>query len=373
MSSLQSSSQRLPAPDLIRGIALVGIGAENILSFNAANEHIALFAANFPEPVNNLLLTVFMLFFRGKFYPVFALLFGFATAFSLVQRGAKPFSRRSFFIAALGFMQLLFIWNGDVLLQYAVLSLLLFTLKNWPDRALLSLAAFLFLLSFWPVSFLPSNPSVFAGIPPEIYAKGSFITLLRYRIPEFLHSISSLEFLLFLARIFAFMVLGYFLGRNYKFQAWLQIRTISKSLLVGFLALIVCGVALQFTGLRGDEPRPAEVELVKSGLIAVFFLANVSLFVLVPAWLFLKFPALTFWQLFIAAGRLTLTHYLLQNLLFSLFFYGYGLGFYLKIPPLQLWSAYGLLMLVQAIVSVWWLRKFGQGPVEKLLRKFAYA
>ncbi|MBK0401940.1 DUF418 domain-containing protein [Adhaeribacter sp. BT258] len=372
MHSPQLASQRLPAPDLIRGIALVGIGAENILSFNAANEHIALFAASFPEPVSQALLSVFMLFFRGKFYPVFALLFGFATAFSFAQRGHKPFFRRSLFIALLGLTQLVFIWNGDVLLQYALLGLLLFSLKDLPDRILLSLSAILFLLSFLPAGFLPPNPTVFSGIPPEVYAKGSFLTLLRYRLPEFLHGLASPEFLLFLARIFAFMILGFFLGRNQKFKQWLQFSTVSRYFIIGLLSFMVCGALLQFSGLRGEAIRPAHLEVIKAIILALFFLANVSLFVLVPLLLFLRFPAMRFWQLYIAAGRLTLSHYLFQNLLFSFVFYGYGLRFYLQVPPLQLWLAYGLLMLMQALVSVWWLRNFKLGPVEKALRKFAY-
>jgi uncharacterized protein len=74
----------------------------------------------------------------------------------------------------------------------------------------------------------------------------------------------------------------------------------------------------------------------------------------------------------IPIGRMALTNYLMQSVLFTTIFYGYGLG---------LWGRMGMpagLALIaatwglQAVVSAWWLRRFTFGPAERLWRKLSY-
>jgi uncharacterized protein len=66
-------------------------------------------------------------------------------------------------------------------------------------------------------------------------------------------------------------------------------------------------------------------------------------------------------------GRMALTNYILQALICTFWFYGYGLGFYGMFKQWELYFIVAEITLVQAVFSVLWLRKFYMGPVEWLL------
>jgi uncharacterized protein len=74
---------------------------------------------------------------------------------------------------------------------------------------------------------------------------------------------------------------------------------------------------------------------------------------------------------FEAVGKLALTNYLLQTLLCTWLFYGYGLGHFAKFSQAQLYFVVAELMLVQIVFSIIWLRYFNYGPAEWLLRRLS--
>jgi uncharacterized protein len=69
---------------------------------------------------------------------------------------------------------------------------------------------------------------------------------------------------------------------------------------------------------------------------------------------------------------MALSNYLLQSLICTFIFYGYGLGLFGQVG-----AAAGLLLTVviyalQVPLSVWWLRRFRFGPAEWLWRTMTY-
>ena len=73
-----------------------------------------------------------------------------------------------------------------------------------------------------------------------------------------------------------------------------------------------------------------------------------------------------------AVGRMALTNYLLQSLIATTLFYGYGFGLFGQVGP-----ALGLLTTIaiftaQIPISVWWMGRFQFGPVEWLWRALTY-
>jgi len=72
------------------------------------------------------------------------------------------------------------------------------------------------------------------------------------------------------------------------------------------------------------------------------------------------------------AGRMALSNYLLQSLVCTLLFYGYGAGLFERLP--RAWQpAFALgLFALQVLASHAWLRSFRFGPVEWLWRGFTY-
>jgi uncharacterized protein len=69
---------------------------------------------------------------------------------------------------------------------------------------------------------------------------------------------------------------------------------------------------------------------------------------------------------------MALSNYLLQSLVCTFIFYGYGLGLFGRVG-----AAVGLALTIviyacQLPLSVWWLRRFQYGPAEWLWRSLTY-
>ena len=73
-----------------------------------------------------------------------------------------------------------------------------------------------------------------------------------------------------------------------------------------------------------------------------------------------------------SVGRMALTNYVLQSLLCSLLFNGYGFGLYNQVSPLAGLELTVLIFLLQIPLGVWWLRRFRFGPLEWLWRSLTY-
>src|SRR5690606_7237680 len=151
MSTLTASPviERSTLLDGIRGFALMGIVGANfgVLSmwiFMSPEMQAALPGARF-DPIIGFLHSVFI---EGKFYSIFSLLFGIGFGIFL-EKGTsamKRYMRRMLILAVIGALHLRLIWEGDILLLYAMLVLLLPLFRKLRDRTLLVFACVLILL-----------------------------------------------------------------------------------------------------------------------------------------------------------------------------------------------------------------------------------
>lgn len=73
-------------------------------------------------------------------------------------------------------------------------------------------------------------------------------------------------------------------------------------------------------------------------------------------------------KVFEAVGKLSLTNYLLQSIFLMWFFTGFGTGSFGKLPQWQLYFLATEVVLVQIVLSIFWLRYFSMGPAEWLWR-----
>ncbi len=73
-----------------------------------------------------------------------------------------------------------------------------------------------------------------------------------------------------------------------------------------------------------------------------------------------------------SVGRTALSNYLLQSMICTTIFYGYGLGLYKRVgPAFGMWLGI-LIYLPEVVLSVWWLSRFQFGPAEWLWRSLTY-
>jgi len=73
-----------------------------------------------------------------------------------------------------------------------------------------------------------------------------------------------------------------------------------------------------------------------------------------------------------AVGRMALSIYIMQSLICTWLFYGYGLGWFGQFSLAQLMLVIGCIWIAQCIFACWWLGRFNYGPLEWLWRYLVY-
>jgi uncharacterized membrane protein YeiB len=123
-----SESRRIDAMDILRGFALLGILLMNIEWFNRAVADIGTFDKELTG-LDHAVGWLIRCFVEGKFYKLFALLFGMGFAVMLIRakEAGRPFSawfsRRMVVLFFIGLLHMFFLWGGDILHDYAFAGL----------------------------------------------------------------------------------------------------------------------------------------------------------------------------------------------------------------------------------------------------------
>ncbi|WP_259364466.1 MULTISPECIES: DUF418 domain-containing protein [unclassified Colwellia] len=123
-------SERIDAMDILRGLALIGILLMNIEWFNRAISSLGSQDTSLTG-LDHAIGWLIRCFVEGKFYTLFALLFGMGFAVMLIRAKAakRPFgawfSRRMLVLMVFGFLHMVFLWGGDILHDYGFTGLLL--------------------------------------------------------------------------------------------------------------------------------------------------------------------------------------------------------------------------------------------------------
>ena len=73
-----------------------------------------------------------------------------------------------------------------------------------------------------------------------------------------------------------------------------------------------------------------------------------------------------------AVGQMALTNYIMQTVICTLFFFGYGLNYYDTLQFYQIFYVVFFTWLIQLIISPLWLRYYRFGPLEWLWRSLTY-
>ena len=119
-----SAANRIDAMDILRGLALVGILLMNVEWFTRSMASMASFDTG-QTGLDHAVGWLIRCFVEGKFYKLFALLFGMGFAVMLIraEEADRPFgawfSRRMLVLFIIGMLHMIFLWGGDILHDYA--------------------------------------------------------------------------------------------------------------------------------------------------------------------------------------------------------------------------------------------------------------
>ncbi len=121
-------SARIDVMDILRGFALIGIVFMNIEWFNRSSTEIHTFDVSLTG-IDHTIGWLIRAFVEGKFYKLFALLFGMGFAVMLLRakEAGRPFgawfTRRMLVLMLIGLAHNVLLWDGDILHDYAFAGL----------------------------------------------------------------------------------------------------------------------------------------------------------------------------------------------------------------------------------------------------------
>ena len=375
-------SGRVALVDALRGAAMLGIVLVNFPTMNtmAGDETTAYGGVH--HALDRWVGAANMALLNGKFYPIFALLFGLSL-FLADRAGARPLrlaARRLLLLLGIGLLHLALVWWGDILVVYALLGLLALPCLRWPTRRLLLAALGLLVLlpALTPLLALLDRLGVPAlervvlhglglALPtPEAaaatYARGSFGEMLRQRAFDYLSDFTPfaagevtlgllLGYLRYYAQLFGLFLLGIWAGQQALHERLGEDRAWTRRAF-----WIAAPIAALLTGLRyGVEGLDAGLSSSQGNALALAYLLALAL--ALPGW-----PRAR--TVFEAVGRLSLTAYLAHTTLCSLLLYATGLGLYGRIGPAALLPLSIACYALVAWGCVGWSRRFRIGPAE---------
>jgi uncharacterized protein len=397
---MSSSSDRIATLDIIRGVAVLGILAMNMVAFadvpaayfNPLAQTVAVRTGDLLAYAANFLL------FDGKMRGLFSLLFG-ASLLLLADRAAPGLVRRRlFWLLLFGAIHFFFIWWGDILIGYALIGFLALAFRNAGPRTLVATAIALLAVQLAiflaMTSYAQSLEQALVGGSPSADQLKAWEELTRDTImPSAAHrekvqalylgpwwSIVQHQFaekalfplvgtFVFGWETLAYMLLGMAaLKTGLLTGAWEDRRYGRWALVCLAVALPVYLVALRFL-FRSDFAAPAVFAWSFAATVPVRPLMVIAFACLI---ILATRRGGTLVDRLAAAGRTAFTNYLGTSIVMTGLFYGWGLGLFGKLGRLELLvvmlAGWGLMLLW----SKPWLDRYRYGPLEWLWRSLTY-
>ncbi len=134
--------ERIALLDVLRGFAIFGILLFN-MSFFSAPLYLEMAGMEWGSGIGDRATELLIRFFiQGKFYSLFAFLFGLGFAVQMLRAEAKGvrfgplYRRRLLALLLIGLVHAYLIWMGDILTIYALLGFLLFFFRSRKPKTL---------------------------------------------------------------------------------------------------------------------------------------------------------------------------------------------------------------------------------------------
>ncbi|MCH2191025.1 MAG: DUF418 domain-containing protein [Gammaproteobacteria bacterium] len=384
-------SGRIMLPDLVRAFALFGIVVVNVAYFAYPGDltyHAGGLVSKLDEWSYFLVNTLFL----AKSYTLFSFMFGVGISYQMIaaeRRGisfGSSYFRRMIGLVLIGVAHVSFAFVGDVLIIYGLLGILLYLFRDSSEQRLRHTGIVLVIVQIGIVALLTLIMMAFERFDPAKYAKmieetnlsaqetkalfseGGFRQIMSGRWSEWV------EYVLFATPMQAPGVLGFFLLGLASARSsvltdpsapiWVKSRRVYLPLGLVISALGAYLFALSESPLYGDAMLGTLLIFIGAPFSSIGYIG------LIAKWSSGESAPLKIF--FARGGTSSLTAYVMQSLILSLVFCGYGLGMFG-----QLSAAFCILIalatgLVTILFSSLWRTKFKRGPLEELLRRWTY-
>ena len=375
-------AEREIAPDVLRGFALLGILLVNI-PFMALFSEDGLrgqWVEGFP---NSAATVIIYALFVGKFYILFAFLFGYSANYIIKgeRTNRSRWAKRALFLILMGAAHFSFFWHGDILFLYGIWALLLIpflfrtekTLKIWSWTIYVF---FGFLLTVSAIALVVAeklNPSA-VGLTPspssfdEVMRSGGFIEAIGPRVELWSFGITSGIFLQG-GFVFAAFLMGLRAGRNRMLQKSTAELRVSRAIKIGLFVGLPIEIGAAVFAVVNENSKQTSEAIYSAFLVICFVCAPLLTRMYVALFLILieRKPQSISWLR--PAGKMSLTVYITESIIASLIFGPWGLGLFQKVDAWMLIFIAVAIWLALVWFSTKWLSRFQQGPLEFLMHK----
>jgi uncharacterized protein len=351
---------RIASLDVLRGVAILGTFASNAWIFATPGGPAAFLASGVGGGVE----TGLRVLSNGKFLALLTLLFGVGIELqyrSAVRRGGSWPGRypvRAAILFAEGLLHYLLVFEFDVLMGYAIASLLVAHLVGRSDRAVrrwmvavggvytaLLAGATALLLALPPDGVGAGSAGTTSSWPAQVLDRVRYFPLFRIELPLIVAS----SVVLFLA--------GTRLLRAGAFaDTEVGMRLRRRLMVVGFGV----GVPLNLMTAFGGTGWFLVDRYLLPPLVALGLLGLVTSLVL-------RYRGGLVRRGLASVGRAALSCYVLQNVLAGALCYDWGLGLAARFDAARPWWVVGLwagVSLLNVLLASAWLRRFDRGPLE---------
>lgn len=377
--------ERIPALDIVRGLALFGVLQINLI-FLSGHIYQMWAGVSYPQGWGGSVLTwVRDSFINGKAMSCFSMLFGVGLCIQMERAQARGHAfglfafRRLGALALFGIAHATLIWNGDILLAYALIGLLLLPLlrANVPTIIFAAALAFLAFINLntalgwlhapdgFRFSFWYKQASWLLQSANQFYGHGTWVDATRWRVWEWNHAFRSILVMSVIGCLPLFLI-GLALWRSGILKdIKARIQTIRRI----FHSVFWLGLVLSVLPYAWLKYLP---KILGRGLIEAAPLTLALGYFMGVLLLIQKEPWARWLSLLAPVGRMALTNYLAQSLVCTWIFNHYGLGLWGRVTPSGYIFGGVVLYFLQIAWSHWWLARFKFGPAEWLWRSMTY-
>jgi len=393
--AISHKSDRIHSVDALRGFALAGVALVHMTEQYIAGPS----PEGFMEGVNGLpdqiIQGILQLFFTGKFFALFSILFGLSFAIQMQSaelKGVKfelRFLWRAVLLFVIGYVHQLF-YRGDILTIYAVLAPLIIPFYKVSNKWILVTAGLVFLGIPRFISFMIMGAESVTGIHSFMDMNNEYITtyfdviqngsiLDVFQINASYGMLTKIDFQIsFFGRLyytFGYFLIGLWLGKIGLFNELAAYsKKIKTFMLWSLVALLLSIVAMIATFATMPQPMDNSSLQFVFGMNFMDWFSIAMTSIILCGFLLLYQKAA--WEkrfLFFAPyGKMALTNYILQSVIGTFIFFGWGLGYLGQIRTVYLFAMAILIIVIQTILSKYWLKSFKYGPLEWLWRSGTY-
>jgi uncharacterized protein len=398
-----TAAPRIAALDIIRGVAVMGILAMNIVAFAMPREAYANpFVFGWQGTADTISWIVSFTFVDGKMRGLFSFLFG-ASMLLVIERaeaagdnGARVHFARMAWLLVFGLIHFFFIWWGDILTLYAPMGMIAWCFHRRSTERLLGAGVLLVFAQFMLFAILAIDAHQLAAaaaapgasretlhnwaalgeqVTPRtqdleaalgLY-RGSYGDILAHRLHEGPTELL-MSLLLFGLETLGYMLLGMamlrngFLSGSWSCRRYARIAAAALAVTVP-LYLLLAALLLR---ARFDVRSFYALDLAATALLRPVMVIGIAALIIL---LTRRGGSLVAW--IAATGRAAFTNYLGTSLLMTSLFYGYGLGWFGSLSRSMLWLVVFPACALMLLWSKPWLDRFRYGPFEWLWRSLA--